>query len=96
MSFVTRIGAAVALLLIGPSMYVVSRAHSLELAFSRVRNGDSVTTLAATMGAPQAQGPGDPHLSAEIEYRYWVWPLPRTWVVGLKDGKVVEKMQLKR
>jgi hypothetical protein len=94
MSSVYKLAAVAALLLIGPAMYVVSRAHSLSYAFSRVGIGDSASAVTASMGKPQSEARTNLHLRAEVEYRYRVWPIPRLWVVGLRDGKVVEKAEV--
>ena len=40
--------------------------------------------------------PSVSQLHAEIEYRYSVWPLPTTWVVGFTGDKVVDKSEQRR
>src|SRR5262245_53800961 len=82
------------LLLIGPVMFVVSRGLSLARAFEKVQVGDSAETLRTTMGAPREEAHSNLYLHGDTEYRYSVWPIPHVWVVGLKDGKVLEKQSM--
>jgi hypothetical protein len=91
-----KIAAVAAFLLLGPAMYVVSRAHMLSRAFERVQVGDSAAAVRGTMGRPQDERGGDASPAAKIEYRYSVWPFPRAWVVGVRDGKVVDKAEIER
>jgi hypothetical protein len=62
------------------------------------------------MGKPQEESQRDVASASELqqpsrpdqeettvtEYRYYAWPLPRLWVVGLRDGTVVEKAETER
>jgi len=90
-----RIGLVVAFLLLGPAMFVVSRAHALNLAYTRVRIGDSAAAVLATMGRPQRQS-GSEAPGAAAQYIYSAWPWPHEWVVNLRDGKVAGKSEVSR
>jgi hypothetical protein len=79
------------LVLIGPVMFIIARGLSLAKAFDKIRIGDSAATVTSTMGHPQEQARTGLYLHGDTEYRYWVWPVPKQWVVSLKDGKVIEK-----
>jgi hypothetical protein len=94
MSTLLKIGVIAMLIVIGPVMYVVSRGHSLTIAFGKINVGDSAQTVVATMGPPQTQARTNLSLHGDTEYRYSVWPVPQLWVVSLKDGKVVEKAEM--
>jgi hypothetical protein len=76
-------------------MYVVSRAHTLSLGFSRVQIGDSVDAVRQAMGRPQEQTQGGSGPDTE-EYRYSARPYPRVWVVGLRAGRVAKKAEVER
>jgi hypothetical protein len=91
MSTPLKIALIVILIAVGPAMFVVSRGHSLIVAFDKINVGDSAETVVATMGRPQSQARANLYLHGDTEYRYSVWPIPQLWVVSLKDGKVVEK-----
>jgi len=91
MSTVLKIVAAVAILLMGPVMYVVSRVHTLELGFSRVQVGDSAQIVRAAMGRPQMEVPSP---VGDTDYMYSAKPYPRMWIVGMRDGKVVKKTEV--
>jgi hypothetical protein len=90
-SLLTKVAVVVVFLLTGPTMYLVSRVHTLTLAFSRVQVGDTRAMVMVTMGRPQREVPA---ANGEADYEYSAWPLSRTWVVGLRDGKVVTKAQV--
>lgn len=81
----------VALLLIGPVMFIVSRELSVAKRFDQVKVGDPVATVKTTMGTPQEDARTGLYLHGDSEYRYSVWPFPGVWVVSFKDGKVIEK-----
>ncbi len=83
--------AILAILAIGPVMYIAGRGNSLGGAFSKINVGDSTQTVVSTIGPPQEQARANLYLHGDLEYHYFVWPLPRLWVVSFKDGKVVEK-----
>jgi hypothetical protein len=91
---ITKIAALAAVLLIGPGMYVVSRARSLDMAFSRINVGDSASAVTAVMGRPQREERTKLRLNADVEYHYSVWPIPNVWIVGFRSGKVVAKAQV--
>ena len=77
---------ALVVVVIGPVMYVVSRAHTLTTAIQRVQVGDTpdqVTALLGKPGSEVSEGGGT------LEYRYTSWPLPGAWTVRFNGGKVV-------
>lgn len=80
---------AVCLVLIGPVMYVFSRVHALDLAMARIHPGETMTDVTAALGRPQQERPLRAPASAELEYRYTVWPMPAVWVISFKGGRVV-------
>jgi hypothetical protein len=80
-----------AILLIGPAMFVTSRYLSLGQRFEKVNIGDDVATVKATMGPPTAEATSDLYLHGNTEYRYSITPVPSVWVISFKDGKVVAK-----
>jgi hypothetical protein len=82
------------LVLIGPVMFVVARSLSLARAFDKVQVGDAAATVKTTMGAPQEEASANLYLHGDTEYRYSIWPVPKLWVVSLKDGKVIEKQTM--
>ena len=84
----------VLLILIGPLMYAVARMNGLSAAFAKINVGDPASAVLARMGSPQGETHGDRRRRTDVEYRYSVWPLPKVWVVGLKNGQVVEKSEL--
>jgi len=73
---------------IGPAMYVLSRAHSLTTAFQHIQVGDTTEQVIAVLGRPGSEVRGG---SGSLEYRYTSWPIPTVWVVRFNGGKVVEK-----
>lgn len=78
----------IAILVVGPVMYIVARGLSLARGFEKVQVGDTSAAVIAVLGQPQEQaGSG-----SDTEYRYSTWPVPETWVVSFKDGKVVGKI----
>ena len=92
MSTAKTVSLIAAILLIGPAMFIVSRGLSLAKGFDQVKIGDTDAAVKHAMGAP----PGDVQgklriISNTSEYRYSIWPIPKTWIVRMKDGKVVEK-----
>lgn len=88
------IAGVILAVLIGPILYVFARAQALHAGFDRISVGDTSLAVKKAMGAPLREERVNLHLHAEIEYRYSVWPLPTTWVVGLSGDKVVEKSEL--
>ncbi len=90
MSPIKQIALVLTLLLIGPAMYVFSRAHSLTMAFARINVGDSPGQVASVLGKPQSELN---RRGGELEYRYWSWPIPATWIVRFSNGKVVQKVE---
>lgn len=79
---------AVALVLIGPVMFIFSRRHALDSALARIKPGETATQVVAAMGRPQRQARmTSPR--ADLEYRYAVWPLPGAWVVDFRRGRVI-------
>ena len=90
MSPLKTVSLVLILLIIGPAMYVFSRAHSLTLAFARINVGDTTDRVAAVLGKPQGESDAS---AGHVEYRYSAWPLPIVWIVRFGDGKVVEKLE---
>ena len=88
------IAAIVLAVLIGPILYVFSRAQALHAGFERISVGDTVPVVRKAMGPPAREERVNLHLHAEFEYHYSVWPLPTTWVVGFAGDKVVDKSEL--
>jgi hypothetical protein len=107
---VPKIAAIAVLVTMGPVMYVMSREHALAAAFTRVHIGDTTEAVMVAMGKPQEESQRDVASASELqqpsrpdqeestvtEYRYYAWPLPGMWVVGLRDGTVVEKAETER
>ena len=87
------VAAIILAVLIGPVLYVFARAQALRAAFERVNVGDTAVAVRRAMGPPLSEESANLHLHAEIEFRYWVWPLPTVWVVGFTGDKVVEKSE---
>lgn len=80
-----------AVLLIGPVMFIASRYLSVASRYEKVNVGDSVATVKDTMGPPDEQTISLIYPQGDVEYHYRAWPVPKTWVVSFKDGKVVNK-----
>lgn len=80
---------ALAVVVIGPAMYVFSRAHSLTAAFRRVQVGDTPEQVTALLGKPGSEVSGS---GGSVEYRYTSWPIPSVWIVRFSGGKVVAKI----
>ena len=87
------IAAIILAVLIGPILYVFARAQALHAGFERVSVGDTAVAVRKAMGAPSEES-ANRYLQAEVEFHYWVWPLPTIWVVGLTGDKVVDKSEL--
>jgi len=87
----TTIAAIVLAVIIGPIFYVFARTRALESGFAQISVGDTALQVRKAMGPPVREERANPKLDAEIEYRYWVWPVPTVWVVGLSGDKVVAK-----
>lgn len=77
---------ALVVVVIGPVMYVVSRAHTLTTAMQRVQVGDTPDQVTALLGKPGSEVSEG---GATLEYRYTSWPLPGVWTVRFNGGKVV-------
>ena len=73
----------IALVVIGPLMFLFSRGLSLARGFERVQVGDSVAAVKAAMGPPREEAPD--------AYRYSSWPMPTVYVVSLQNDKVTAK-----
>jgi hypothetical protein len=82
------IALALVVVVVGPAMYVVSRAHTLTTALQRVQIGDTPEQVTAVLGKPESKVSGG---NGSLEYRYTSWPLPAVWAVRFSDGKVVAK-----
>jgi hypothetical protein len=82
------IALALVVVVIGPMMYVVSRAHTLTSAIQRVQIGDTPDQVAAVLGRPANEVSGG---AGSLEYRYTSWPLSTVWTVRFSGGKVVGK-----
>ena len=80
---------ALAVVVMGPAMYVLARAHSLTAALHRVRLGDTPEQVTAVLGKPGSEVGGS---GGRLEYRYTSWPIPTVWIVRFNGGKVVEKI----
>jgi hypothetical protein len=92
MSTAKTVSLIAAILLIGPVMFIVSRGLSLARAFDQVKIGDTDAAVKHTMGAPPEDVQGKLHITSNnSEYRYSIWPIPKTWIIRMKDGKVVDK-----
>ena len=83
-----------AILLIGPVMFVSSRFLSLGQRFEKVSIGDDAAKVKATLGRPSEEATTGLYLHGDTEYRYSVMPVPGVWVVAFKDGKVIEKQKV--
>lgn len=79
---------ALAVVVIGPAMYVFARARSLTVAFQRVPLGATPEQVTAMLGRPESEADGS---GGRVEYRYRSWPIPTVWIVRFSGGKVVEK-----
>ena len=93
MSPVQKAAVVVALILIGPIMFVGSKELSLKRAFSKVTVGDTSAVVTATMGTPGSETRAGLPSNVEIEYRYSAWPLPTAWVIDFQNDKVVAKIE---
>ena len=80
---------ALVVVIIGPAMYVFSRAHTLNNAFQHVQVGDTAAQVTAVLGKPGSEVSGT---GGNVEYRYTSWPIPTVWIVRFNAGKVVEKI----
>jgi hypothetical protein len=88
------IAAIILVVLIGPVVYVFSRAQALHAGFERVSVGDTAVVVRHAMGAPRSEQRASLYPNAEIEYRYSVWPFPTVWLVAFTGDKVVDKSEL--
>jgi hypothetical protein len=89
----STIAAIILVVLIGPAVYVLARSQALHAGFERVSVGDTAPAVRHAMGAPVSEMKANLFPNADIEYRYWVWPLPTVWVVGFSGDKVVDKSE---
>ena len=85
--------AAAAVVLIGPGMYVFSRARALDATLARVSAGEAPQQLITALGEPQQKRQLSPPQQGDLEYRYTIWPMSKVWVVRFRDGRVVEKFR---
>jgi hypothetical protein len=85
--------AAAAVVLIGPGMYVFSRAHALDVALARISVGETPQQVISALGEPQQKRELSPPGRGNLEYRYTVWPISKPWVVRFRDGRVIEKFR---
>jgi hypothetical protein len=83
--------AAAAIVLIGPGMYVFSRARALDVALARISAGETPQQVIAALGEPQQKRQLASPQQANLEYRYTIWPMSKAWVVTFRDGRVVGK-----
>lgn len=86
--------AIIAVLAIGPVMYILGRGNSLSGGLAKVNVGDAPAAVVAAMGHPQEEVHTGLYLRGDTEYRYSTWVLPGLWVVSFQDGKVLEKSKL--
>lgn len=84
---------AAAVVLIGPGMYVFSRARALDVTLARISAGETPQQVISALGEPQQKRKLSPPGQGNLEYRYTVWPLSKAWVVRFRDGRVVEKFR---
>jgi len=84
---------AAAVVLIGPGMYVLSRAHALDVTLARISPGETPQQVITALGEPQQKRQLAPPQQPSLEYRYTIWPMSRVWVVRFRDGRVVEKFR---
>jgi hypothetical protein len=85
--------AGAAVLLIGPGMYVFSRAHALNAALGRISVGETPRQVISALGQPQQKRQLAPPHRGDLEYRYTIWPIPTAWVVRFRDGSVIAKFR---
>jgi hypothetical protein len=83
--------AAAAVVLVGPVMYIFSRAHALDANLARISAGETPQQVISALGLPQQKRQLAPPRQGDLEYRYTIWPMSRAWVVRFQDGRVVEK-----
>jgi len=76
-----------AVVVIGPLMFLFSRGLSLARGFDRVQVGDSSAAVKAALGPPGEET----HSGPQTHYRYSSWPVPTVYVVSLQDDKVTAK-----
>ena len=84
--------AAAAGVLIGPGMYVFSRAHALDVNLARISAGETPQQVISLLGEPQQQRQLALPQQGNLEYRYTIWPMSKAWVVRFRDGRVIEKV----
>ena len=61
-----------------------------EDAFAQIRQGDSEGTVLALMGKPNHVERRAPYFTgADLEYEYYVFPIPTVWSVSFKKGAVI-------
>src|SRR5258706_16332294 len=94
MRVLSIVAVVVVLAIVGPVAYVVSREHALSTGFERIKVGDAATAVTAAMGKPRSTERSNGYLKAEFEYHYSVWPLSKLWVIGIGNGRVVDKAEL--
>jgi hypothetical protein len=85
------IALAAAIVLIGPGMYVFSRAHALDVTLARISTGETAQQVISSLGEPQQKRQVAPPQQGTLEYRYTIWPLSKAWVVRFRNGRVVAK-----
>ena len=79
----------IALVLVGPAMFLISRTFALDQAFARLQPGQTRAQVLSLLGAPQRQVRLGPPARPGVQYRYRVWPLPGVWEGDLRAGRVV-------
>jgi hypothetical protein len=70
---------AAAVVLIGPSMYVFSRARALDATLARVSAGETPQQVITALGEPQQKRQLSPPQQSDLEYRYTIWPMSKAW-----------------
>jgi len=85
--------AAAAVVLIGPAMYVFSRAYALNTTLARISAGETPQQVITALGEPQQKRQMAPPQQGNLEYRYTIWPMSKGWVVRFRDGRVVAKFR---
>ena len=80
-----------ALVLVGPVMFMLSRTYELDQACAQLRPGETPAEVVRQLGAPDSQMRRGRGPAAVLEYRYRVWPLPARWVIDFRAGRLVRR-----
>ena len=77
-----------------PVAYTLARSSYLSRGFADVELGDPIEVVREHMGSPKSEGRANLYLDADVEYYYYVWPIPTVWVVGFRNSKVAGKLEM--